>query len=157
MASSLATKKILVVDDNQIILNVLSSALKSRGYEVFTAVDGPAAFTVVLQEQPDLILLDIFFPPDIFQSGNTWDAFQIMHWLQRMGGPQASRTPVIVISGADPGEYRDRCLAAGAVDYFQKPVKIPELLDAIQQLSRPRVSEVPLEVAAMSNSEQLRL
>ncbi|MGA2278944.1 MAG: response regulator [Verrucomicrobiota bacterium] len=157
MASSLATKKILVVDDNQIILNVLSSALKSRGYEVFTAVDGPAAFTVVLQEQPDLILLDIFFPPDIFQSGNTWDGFLIMHWLQRMGGPRANRTPVIVMSGAEPVEIKDRCLAAGAVDYFQKPVKIPELLDAIQQLSRPRVSEVPLEVAAMSNSEQLRL
>ena len=157
MALSLPTSKILVIDDDPVILKALSSALEPRGYEVFTAVDGPAAFTVVLWEQPDLILLDIFFPPDIFQSGNTWDAFQIMHWLQRMGGPQASRTPVIVMSGAEPEEFRDRCLAAGAVDYFQKPVKIPELLDAIQQLSRPRVSEVPLEVAAMSNSEQLRL
>jgi CheY-like chemotaxis protein len=157
MALSLPTKKILVVDDNPIILSVLSSALKPRGYEVFTAVDGPAAFTVVLWEQPDLILLDIFFPPDIFQSGNTWDAFQIMHWLQRMGGPQANRTPVFVISGAEPGEFRDRCLAAGAVDYFQKPVKIPELLDAIQQIFRPRVSDVPLELAAISNSARLRL
>ncbi|MGA2178431.1 MAG: response regulator [Verrucomicrobiota bacterium] len=157
MVSSVPTKKILVVDDNQIILNVLSSALKAGGYEVFAAVDGPAAFTVVLQEQPDLILLDIFFPPDIFQSGNTWDAFQIMHWLQRMGGPQASRTPVFVMSGAEPGEIRDRCLAAGAVDYFQKPVRIPELLDAIQQIFRPSVSDVPLELAAISNSDRLRL
>jgi len=157
MALSLPTSKILIVDDDPVILKALSSALEPRGYEVFTAVDGPAAFTVVLWEQPDLILLDIFFPPDIFQSGNTWNAFQIMHWLQRMGGPRANRTPVIVMSGAEPVEIKDRCLAAGAVDYFQKPVKIPELLDAIQQLSRPRVSEVPLEVAAMSNSEQLRL
>jgi len=52
MASSLPAKKFWFVDDNQIILNVLSSALKSGGYEVFAAVDGPAAFTVVLQEQP---------------------------------------------------------------------------------------------------------
>ena len=156
MALSLPTKKILVVDDNPIILSVLSSALGSGGYEVFTAVDGPAAFTVVLQEQPDLILLDIFFPPDIFQSGNTWDAFQIMHWLQRMGGPQANRTPVFVISGAEPGEFRDRCLAAGAANYFQKPINIPELLDAIQQIFRPSVSDVPLELAAKSNSERLR-
>ena len=156
MALSLSTKKILVVDDNQIILNVLSSALKPRGYEVFTAVDGPAAFTVVLQEQPDLILLDIFFPPDIFQSGNTWDAFLIMNWLQRMGGSHASSIPVIVMSGAEPVEIRDRCLAAGAVNYFQKPVKMPELLEAIQQIFRPIVSDVPLEAAAISNSNRLR-
>jgi two-component system KDP operon response regulator KdpE len=157
MALSLPTSKILVIDDDPVILKALSSALEPRGYEVFTAVDGPAAFTVVLWEQPDLILLDIFFPPDIFQSGNTWDAFQIMHWLQRMGGPQASRTPVIVMSGAEPEEFRDRCLAAGAVDYFQKPVKMPELLDAIQQILRVRVRDVPLELAAKSNSDRLRL
>ena len=157
MALSLPTSKILVIDDDPVILKALSSALEPRGYEVFTAVDGPAAFTVVLWEQPDLILLDIFFPPDIFQSGNTWNAFQIMHWLQRMGGPQASRTPVIVMSGAEPEEFRDRCLAAGAVDYFQKPVKMPELLDAIQQILRVRVRDVPLELAAKSNSDRLRL
>jgi CheY-like chemotaxis protein len=157
MASSLPAKKILVVDDNQIILNVLSSALKARGYEVLTAVDGPAAFTVVLQEQPDLILLDIFFPPDIFQSGNTWDGFLIMRWLQHMGGPQANRTPVFVISGAEPGEFRDRCLAAGAANYFQKPVKMPELLDAIQQIFRPRVSDVPPKFVVISSSGRLRL
>ena len=157
MALSSTAKKILIVDDNPIILRVLSSALKPAGYEVFTAVDAPEAFTVVSREKPDLILLDIFFPPDIFQSGNTWDAFRIMNWLQRMSGLQASRTPIFVISGADPEEFRDRCLAAGAVDYFQKPVKIPELLDAIQQLSRQHESDVPLEVAAMSDSGRLRL
>ena len=157
MASSLPARKILVIDDDPVILKTLSLALEPGGCEVFTAVDGPAAFTVVLQEQPDLILLDIFFPPDIFQSGNTWDAFLIMHWLQRMGGTQASRTPVIVMSGAEPGEIRDRCLAAGAVDYFQKPIKLPELLDAIQHIFNPTVSEVPLELAVISNSGRLRL
>jgi two-component system response regulator PrrA len=157
MASSLPVKKILVVDDNPIILSVLSSALKPSGYEVFTAVDGPEAFTVVSREKPDLILLDIFFPPDIFQSGNTWDAFLIMHWLKRMDGPQAKNIPVIVMSGAAPGEIRDRCLAAGAVDYFQKPIKMPELLDAIQQIFRPRVSDVPPKFVVISSSGRLRL
>ena len=81
------------MDDDPVVLKVLSSALKSKGYEVFTAVDGPEAFRCVGRKKPDLILLDIFFPPDIFQSGNTWDAFLIMHWLQRMGGDQARRFP----------------------------------------------------------------
>ena len=62
------TQKILVVDDNPIALKVLSSALESKGYDVFTAVDGPEAFTIVRQEKPDLILLDIFFPPDAFRA-----------------------------------------------------------------------------------------
>ena len=157
MVLNIPTQKILVVDDNPIILKVLSLALESKGYEVFTAVDGPEAFTAVSREEPDLILLDIFFPPDIFQSGNTWDAFKIMNWLQRMGGPQAKHIPVIIMTGADPGEYRDRCLAAGAANYFQKPIKMPELLDAIQQIFRSRVSDVPLELVVNSGSGRLRL
>jgi CheY-like chemotaxis protein len=161
--SFLPTKKILVVDDNPITLKVLSSALDSKGYEVFTAVDGPEAFTIVRQEKPDLILLDIFFPPDAFQSGNTWDAFLIMNWLQRMCGPQARNIPVFVISGAESEEFRGRCLAAGAAEYFQKPIKISKLLEAIQQISRsrvrvcPRENDVPLELAAMSNSDRLHV
>ncbi len=156
MASSLSNSKILVVDDNPVILRVLSLALKPRGYEVFTAIDGPEAFNIVNWQGPDLILLDIFFPPDASLTGNTWDAFQIMHWLQRMGGPNAHNIPVIVMSGADPAEYRERCLAAGAVDYIQKPIKIPELLDAIQKVFGPRVSDVPLEHSASSNPDRLR-
>jgi len=123
---------------------------------VFTAIDGAEAITVVLREKPDLIVLDIFFPPDASQTGNTWDAFQIMHWLQRMGGSNAYNIPVIVMSGADPGEFRDRCLAAGAVDYIQKPIKIPELLNVVQQFCRPPVSDVPLERSASSNPDRLR-
>lgn len=155
MASSFSNSKILVVDDNPVILKVLSLALEPRGYQVFTAIDGPEAFNIVNWQEPDLILLDIFFPPDAAMSGNTWDAFRIMHWLQRMGGPNAHNIPVIVMSGADPGEYRERCLAAGAVDYIQKPIKIPELLNVVQQFCRPRVSAVLPEQSANSNSERL--
>ena len=99
MALSLPAKKILVVDDDPVILKALSWDLEHAGYEVLTAVDGPDAFAVVRRQRPDLILLDIFFPPDVFQSGNTWDAFLIMQWLQRMGESRNRRIPVIVISG----------------------------------------------------------
>ena len=157
MARSLPIKKILVVDDNPVMLKVLLLGLRSNGYEVFTAVDGPEAFSIVRREKPDLILLDIFFPPDIFESGNTWDAFVIMHWLQRMGGPEAKNIPVFVMSGAEPEEFRDRSLAAGAADYFQKPIKIPELVDAIQHFSLQRMYNVPQELAGLSYAERLRL
>ena len=145
MASSLSNSKILVVDDNPVILKVLSLALEPRGCQVFTAVDGPEAFNIVNGQEPDLILLDIFFPPDAAQTGNSWDAFRIMHWLQRMGGPKAHNIPVIVMSGADPEEFKDRCLAAGAVDYIHKPIKVPELLEIIQRIFQPQASDVPLD------------
>ena len=106
-------KKILVVDDNPVILKALSSVLSREGYQVLTALDGPEAFNLARQEQLDLILLDIFFPPDIMQSGMTWDAFRIIEWMHRVG--VAEGVPVMVISGAEPAEFEDRCLDAGAV------------------------------------------
>jgi CheY-like chemotaxis protein len=72
-----------------------------------------------------------------------------------MGGAHASSIPVVVMSGADPAEFKDRCLAAGAVDYIHKPIKIPELLGIIKQFSQPLVSDVPPEQPAISNSERV--
>ena len=152
MASSYRVKRVLIVDDNEVVLTALSSVLKSRGYDVMTAIDGPEAFSVVSEEKLDLMLLDIHFPPDASMSGNTWDAFHIMNWIRRAGGPHGRDIPVIVMSGARPAEMEQRCLAAGAVAYFQKPVRIPKLIDAIQEILYPSVSEVPLELVGASDS-----
>jgi CheY-like chemotaxis protein len=152
--ASYSAKKILVVDDDPVILKALSWDLERKGYEVLTAGDGPEAFTIVRREKPDLILLDVFYPPDIFQSGNTWDAFLIMQWLQRMGDSRHRRIPVIVISGADPQDFRDRCLAAGAVACFQKPIQLPELLNAIRQSLRPQPAAAAFDLPAVSTAER---
>jgi CheY-like chemotaxis protein len=157
MASSFQVKKILIVDDNQVVLTALSSVLTSRGYDVVTAIDGPEAFSVVSEERLDLILLDIHFPPDASMSGNTWDAFHIMNWIRRAGGPHGRDIPVIVMSGAKPAEMEQRCLAAGAVAYFQKPVRIPRLFNTIQEILYPIVSETPLELVGTANYERPRL
>jgi CheY-like chemotaxis protein len=157
MALSFPGKKILIVDDDPVILKALSRNLERKGYEVFTATDAPEAFAMVRQNKPDLILLDIFFPPDIFQSGNSWDAFLILQWLERMSESRDRHTPVIIISGAEPEDFKARCLAAGALGYFQKPVKMPGLLDAIREALRPRVNDIPIEATAGSNVERLRL
>jgi len=132
LASKLTAGKILVIDDNQVIRSTLSFALESGGYAVFTADDGPEAFKLVRRIRPDLILLDIFFPPDTSQSGNSWDAFMIIDWFQHMG--VIGHTPIIVISGAEPEKFRDRCLAGGVAAYFSKPIETRELLDTIHQI-----------------------
>jgi len=127
-----AARKILVVDDNPVILKALSLVLESNGHEVLVAADGPAAFTVARREKLDLVLLDILFPPDIAQSGNTWDGLLILDWLQRIGAVDG--VPIIIISAAEPWKFKDRCLAAGAQAFFSKPLDIPRLLDTIRGL-----------------------
>jgi response regulator RpfG family c-di-GMP phosphodiesterase len=56
-------KKILVVDDNIVFLKAMSLKLRTSGYEVITAVDGASAVSSVRKLKPDLILLDLNFPP----------------------------------------------------------------------------------------------
>jgi two-component system, OmpR family, KDP operon response regulator KdpE len=125
-------RKILVVDDNEIILTTLTPKLKAKGYQVMTATDGSAAITVARTNHPDLILLDLTFPPDVAHGGGVgWDGFVIMEWLRRTEGAQ--HIPVFIISVADPEKYKDRALAAGAKAFFHKPINHDELLAAIDQ------------------------
>src|ERR1700722_15352255 len=90
-----APKKILVVDDNEVIVKTIAVKLKSAGYTVVTALDGADAVASVRKDKPDLILLDLGFPPDI--AGVPWDGFRIMEWLHRVD--ESKQIPVIVITG----------------------------------------------------------
>jgi CheY-like chemotaxis protein len=124
-------KTILIVDDSQIILKTLSMKLKGQGYDVLTAEDGSVGVSTARRERPDLILLDITFPPDVAHGGGVpWDGFLIMDWLRRMD--EAKDIPIFIITGGDPARYKARSMAAGAVAFFQKPINNEELLQAIR-------------------------
>ncbi len=131
-------KKILVVDDTLIIRKVVEMKLKASGYQVLGAMDASAAISAIKKEIPDLILLDLMFPPDPMDVGMHWDGFAIIRWLQNMS--EARDVPVIIISGTDPAKYRDRCLAAGAMAYLHKPLNMDELLSTIQKALGESVS-----------------
>jgi CheY-like chemotaxis protein len=132
-------KKILIVDDNRIIQTSLSMKLKANGYLPISAVDGSEAVSSSRREKPDLILLDISFPPDVAHGGGVaWDGFLIMDWLHRM--EETKQIPVIIITGGDEAKLKDRCFAAGAVAFCHKPINNEELLAAIRQaLGEPPV------------------
>ena len=133
-------KKVLIVDDSAIILKTLSNRLRAEGYEVLTASEGSKAVSTVRQERPDLILLDINFPPDVGSGGGVpWDGFLILHWLRRMD--EAVNTAVIVITGDDPNRHKNRCLAAGVSALFQKPVDCDALLASMRSVLFPANSE----------------
>jgi CheY-like chemotaxis protein len=123
-------KKILVVDDNPVIVRTLSLKLTSAGYDVVSATDGSEAVSAVRKEKPNLILLDIAFPPDVAHGGGVpWDGFLIIEWLRRI--EEAKSIPVIVITGSETEKYKERALALGATAFFQKPVDNDGLLDVI--------------------------
>jgi putative two-component system response regulator len=121
-------KKILLVDDNTVVVKSITMKLERAGYQVVAAMDGTDAVTLARKENPDLILLDISLPADV--GTVSWDGFKIMEWFQRLDA--ARRIPVIVITASEDPKTRERATAAGAVAFFQKPVEHDYLLKVIR-------------------------
>ena len=130
----MSRKKILVVDDNPVILKTLSFTLTAGGYDVFTAEGGAEAVSVVRGDKPDLIILDISFPPDVAHGGGVpWDGFLIMDWMRRMVD-NARKIPIIIITIGEAEKYEKKSLAAGAAAFFQKPIDNDALMTTVRKL-----------------------
>ena len=139
-------QKILIVDDDPVVVKAMSMKLGPAGYDVVAALDGSEAISAVRKEKPSLILLDVNFPSDL---GVAWDGFKVIAWLQRV--EESKGTPVIVISGGEAAKYQARALQAGAVAYLQKPLDNDELLALIKETlatpSKPAAPQVaPLKM-----------
>jgi two-component system, OmpR family, alkaline phosphatase synthesis response regulator PhoP len=126
--SAAPKKKILVVDDNEVILKTISLKLQGCGYQVITALDGSEAVAAARKETPDLILLDINFPPEV--DGVPWDGFRIMDWFQRLD--PAKKIPIIMITGTEDAKIKQRAASCGAVAFFHKPINHDDLLKVIR-------------------------
>jgi DNA-binding response OmpR family regulator len=138
----MSRKKILIVDDNEVVVKTLSLKLSANDFDVVTAMDGSAAVSAVRVAKPDLILLDIGFPAEV--SGVPWDGFSIIKWLRRIDESQS--TPIIIITMSQAPEYRERALAEGALAFFQKPINIEELLTTIRQALKMTTPPVLKEI-----------
>ncbi|MGH7971852.1 MAG: response regulator, partial [Limisphaerales bacterium] len=125
-------KKLLVADDNEFIVRSLAMKLEACGYEVVVALDGATVVSLARQERPDLLLLDINFPPDVAHGGGiAWDGFLIINWLRRMD--EVKDIPIIIMTQSDPELYRERAAAANAIGLFQKPLDLTALLNLIAE------------------------
>ena len=121
-------KKILVVDDNEIVIKTITLKLQGAGYQVLAAMDGSEAVALARKETPDLILLDISFPADV--GSIEWDGFRLMEWFHRLDS--ARRIPVIVITANEEPKTKERATAAVAVAFFQKPLEHDYLLKVVR-------------------------
>jgi len=127
-SASKPLKKILVVDDDEIVLKTVSLKLQGAGYQVFTALDGAAAVATARRESPDLILLDIRFPPDV--DGVPWDGFRVMDWFHRLD--PAKKIPIIIITGSEDPKHKEQAARSGVVAFFQKPLDHDDLLKVVR-------------------------
>jgi CheY-like chemotaxis protein len=123
-------KKILIVDDDAVVVKALSLKLSSKGYQIVSALDPSGAVQAVREHKPNLILLDVNFPPDV--GGVAWDGFRIVQWLRRLD--DSRRIPVIIITGSDLAKFKARSDEIGAAAMFHKPIDNDELLDTVQKV-----------------------
>jgi two-component system alkaline phosphatase synthesis response regulator PhoP len=118
-----AKQKILVIDDEQSILNLVSAYLRPEGYEVYTAADGPSGLKAARAYKPDLIVLDIMLPG--------MDGIEVLAQLRR-------ESDVYVIMLTAKTEETDKIvgLSVGADDYVTKPFSPRELVARIKAALR---------------------
>jgi two-component system alkaline phosphatase synthesis response regulator PhoP len=114
-------KKVLVVDDDPGMRELLQSILVTEGVEVFTAIDGEDGIQKAFEIKPDLILLDIGMP--------NVDGLTFCMAIQTISDVQ--KIPVIIITGQTNRNRVPACLKAGADDFLVKPLQIDELLACV--------------------------
>lgn len=115
-------KKVLVVDDELGIRNLLSEILEEEGYAVLTAEDAAQAREIVRTDKVDLILLDIWMPDT--------DGVTL---LKEFGANHLLRCPVIMMSGHGTIETAIEATRFGAVDFLEKPIALKKLLEACEK------------------------
>ena len=136
-------KKILVVDDESNIVDILRFNLQREGYEVLAAYDGQEGLDKARSEGPDLILLDVMLPEK--------DGFQVCEELRKTD----RLTPIIMLTARE--EERDRVmgLELGADDYVVKPFSVRELLARVRTNIR-RTAVMTEEAAPAAETNLLR-
>jgi two-component system, OmpR family, alkaline phosphatase synthesis response regulator PhoP len=115
--------KILIIEDDESILNLLSAYLRTAGYEVMTAIDGPSGLEAALAHRPDLIVLDIMLPG--------MDGIELLTLLRR-----ESDAYVIMLTARADEVDKVLGLSVGADDYVTKPFSPRELSARIKAALR---------------------
>ena len=132
------SKRILIVEDEKNIVDILSFNLSKEGYETMEAYDGDAGLQLALEQDPDLILLDLMLPK---RSG-----FDVCRSLRAAG----HNTPVIMLTAREEETDKVLGLELGADDYITKPFSMRELLARVKANIRRSEMAAPAAAGAAS-------
>ncbi|TIW45283.1 MAG: response regulator [Mesorhizobium sp.] len=112
-----AKARILICDDDPLLLELMEFRLRAKGYEVIKAVDGAEALSKAERDAPDIIVLDAMMPKA--------DGIEVLARIK--GDPALSETPVVMLTARKAEKDIVSALEKGADDYLVKPF-IPEVL-----------------------------
>lgn len=122
-------RKVLVVDDEKPIVDILKFNLKKEGYSVIEAYDGEEAVSKALEEKPDLILLDVMLPK--------MDGFAVCKKLR-----EKISTPILMLTAREEEVDKVLGLELGADDYITKPFSVRELMARVKANLRRLQSDI---------------
>ena len=116
-------KKILIADDNEDIIDILSNYIEREGYETVVAMDGEEALQLFEKEQPVLVLLDIMMPKI--------DGYEVCRTIRK-----SSNVPIILVTARGEDFERVMGLDIGADDYIVKPFSPNEVMARVRAVLR---------------------
>ncbi|MGQ9574847.1 MAG: response regulator [Thermoguttaceae bacterium] len=122
-AETLPRRPILIIDDDQILVEVLSRRLQQQGFETLAAETGQQGLALARQELPALVILDLRLPDT--------DGFSVCQQL--VDSPETCAIPVIILSGMERPDIIRRCRAAGCYYFVRKPYDPNALLVLIRR------------------------
>jgi DNA-binding response OmpR family regulator len=123
MSDPPAEGRVLVVDDETNITELVAMALRYVGFDVATASSGRDAITAVTEFRPDLVVLDVMMP-DL-------DGFEVCELLKR--NRETNLIPVLMVTALNDASHRSRGVRVGANDYLTKPFTTEGLFSAIDR------------------------
>ena len=122
--------KILIVEDDLQLADILASSLKHAGYEASQAETSMQGISKALDERPDVILTDLHLP----------DMIAVDAIIALKSYPNTCDIPIIVLTAEKAREWKHKALKAGAVEYLIKPISLPDLLQLMSRFCRPLLS-----------------
>jgi two-component system response regulator MprA len=114
--------RVLVIDDEPAIADVLRMLLEFRGHDVVVANDGSRGYATAQRQAPDVIVLDLMMP--------VMDGFATLGALRH--DERTATIPVVILSALSSVEVRQRCHDMGVRTFLQKPYKAEDLLRAVE-------------------------
>ena len=129
-------KTILIVEDEQNIVDILSFNLSREGYDTLEAYDGPTGLQLALENDPDLILLDLMLPG--------MNGFDVCRKIRESG----SSIPILMLTAREEEADKVLGLELGADDYITKPFSVRELLARVKANIRRVAMAVPAAAPA---------
>jgi CheY-like chemotaxis protein len=120
---NLMPMKILVVEDNELNLDILTRRLQRKGYDVITAKDGQEGVACAKTNNPDIILMDVSLP--------LLDGYDATRQIK--ADQKTKNIPIIILTAHAMVGDREKALASGCDEYETKPVDFPHLLEKIEK------------------------